>query len=641
MMAIRERTEDEPVRLRVVLAAMLVLLLTLAGTLFRFQVVHGPAYEQSLKDQSLRRIRLPAVRGRICDRNGVCLADSRPSCCLVLYLEELRRPGKWQNTIDEVQKVIRPIAGIIGRPPEVTEDDIRAHIRKRLPLPLTVWRDLDDGALARLAESEALLTQVNVVPASAPASGSADALSRSLPLPKGMDVTVEWVRYYPSNSLAAHVLGYVGRADPAKDSDSQPSHYYLPEWEGRTGIERRMDSALQGTPGSEVVRIDASGYRFVRLRDQEAVARAVWVKDPEPGADVLLAVDTRIQRFAEEALGGATGAVVVVDVQNGDVLALASAPAFNPNQFIPVLSAPLWDALCTDPAHPLVDRAIAGAYAPGSVFKPLTALAALQSGAATADTAFSCPGYYERGSFKLRCWYAPGHGTLRMVKAIEQSCNTYFASLGVLCGFDPIHDTAVRAGIGRRTGIELDGEVSGFMPAPAWKRRRLRDDWRFGDTCNVSIGQGAVAVTPLQMALVTAAIANGGRLFGPRLVLGVQPHGAPVVARPAAQATDLGWSPAALRVLRQGMHDVVMAETGTGIRARIPGVEMAGKTGTAEYGSKTQGRKHGWMIAYAPFDRPRVAVAMVLDDADSGGRSVAPRIHLLMNGLFHEGGLGG
>jgi penicillin-binding protein 2 len=327
----------------------------------------------------------------------------------------------------------------------------------------------------------------------------------------------------------------------------------------------------------------------------------------------------------------------VLDAHSGEVLAMASAPSFDPNAFMPFLPAERWTGLTGDPVKPLLNRAAAAVYAPGSVFKPIVALAALDSGRATPGTRLDCPGYFGLGAYRLRCWNPAGHGTLALRKAIEQSCNSYFAALGLQCGYEAILACATNAGLGEKTGIELDREAPGLVPGPQWKRQRYHDGWRAGDTCNVSIGQGAVSVTALQMAVVTAALANGGLIHRPRLVRGFRPPGAPAfVLRPPEPARRAGWSAEALRTVREGMYDVVMADSGTGHRAAVPGLEMAGKTGTAEYGPKPEGRKHGWMLAFAPFVQPRYAAAMVLDDADSGGRAVAPRVRFLIGRIFAE-----
>lgn len=593
-------------RIRTILFLMLGGLGLLIGTLLWLQVVHGHEYERSLRQQSMRRIRLPAARGRILDRHDVCLADNQPCYCLALYLEEMRRPGKWSNTVAGVSRTLQTLTHIIGRKPLVSESDIWSHIRQRLPLPLVAWRNLDQAALARLAEAPQKLG--------------------------GVDVYVEPVRHYPLNSLAAHVMGYVGKADLAAANEEEDYQFYLPEMQGKSGIERVFNDVMAGEAGGQLVRIDAAGFKHAENVERE----------PRPGADVVLALDARIQALAEAALQGTAGAVVVLDPTNGDVLAMASAPAFNPNLFLPVLTTAMWDEVNGSSEKPLNNRAVTEVYAPGSVFKPLVALAALETGRVSPEATVECTGHFERGGFRMGCWNTQGHGVLAMRRGIEQSCNVYFATIGLQGGYEAVRGMALRAGLGAKTGIALDREARGLVPDEDWKRRVLHEGWRFGDTCNVSIGQGALTVTPLQMAVVAAAIANGGTVYRPRLVLGVRDRDgtfrsrtAPVVAR------TLGCSAASLAVVRGGMRDVVMAPTGTGRRALIEGVTMAGKTGTAEFGEKGAGMKHGWMLVFAPIEQPRYAVAMVVDEAVSGGLTVGPRLHDLMDGIFHGGEGGG
>lgn len=585
-------------RIRLVLLIMLGLLVLLGAMLFDLQVSRKTEFEASLHKQSLRRIRLPAPRGRFFDRNQLCLADNQPCYCLAFNLEDLRQPGRWTNTVVEVQRRIGELKGLMGRKAIIDEEDIWAHIHKRLPLPLVVWRSLDPAALARLSESSVDMT--------------------------GAEIYVEPNRYYPKGELAAHLLGYVGKTD-FSGADMTGFQYYLPEMDGKMGLERQFNKIVVGEPGERLVRIDASGLKRAERIDKEA----------KPGANVILAIDSRIQALAETAIMDVPGAVVVLDPNNGDVLALASSPTFNPNQLMPVFPKALWEQLNNDPAKPMLNKAVAEVYAPGSIFKPVTALAALNSEAVSAATTVDCPGYIMIGNKAVKCWNPNGHGVVDLRRGIEQSCNTYFVTIGLRCGNEAISDLAKLFGLGEKTGIELDREAAGIVPTPEWKQKFWHDDWRNGDTCNFSIGQGALAVTPLQMAVVVAALANGGDVYRPRLVLGLQDvDGNTLTNYPASLMRHLPLAPGVMRVVRQGMHDVVMAPTGTGGRARIPGVEMAGKTGTAEYGEKEDRKKHGWMILFAPYDKPRYAVAMVVDDAVSGGLTVGPRLRSLMMGVF-------
>jgi penicillin-binding protein 2 len=358
---------------------------------------------------------------------------------------------------------------------------------------------------------------------------------------------------------------------------------------------------------------------------------------PTAGKDLVLALDARIQGMAEEALKGERGAAVVIDPRSGEVLALASSPGFDPNLFVSGISQADWARLtASEDDVPLLNRAIASFYPPGSLFKPIVAIAGLENKLWDPDTVVNCPGYYEMGQFRIRCWNVNGHGPVALRKSIEQSCNTYFCTLGRAIGYEAIYHMAQAMGLGQRTGIELDDEFKGLLPDAAWKRSQFKDAWRDGDTANASIGQGFLGVTPLQMAVVCSTIANGGRLYRPRLVRGIRPPGAEL-AEPAPELVrDLNWSARTIDIIRGGMRDVVNAPSGTGKNARLDDVVVAAKTGTAEVGRKGEGRKHVWMMAFAPFDNPRYAVAMVVEEGVSGGSTVGPRVGRLLDGIFSE-----
>jgi len=585
-------------RLRLLYAAMLAAFALLIAQLWRLQVAQGARYERNLARQSIRRVRLPGPRGAMLDRNGQPLAENRPSFSVTLYLGELRlsKPRR-VSLADHVLQVVRRLSERLELPSELTERDIRRHIQQQLPLPLTAWRDLSEESLARVAER--------------------------LAGEPGVDLDVSAVRVYPQAGLACHALGYVGRAEPAEDAEA--FHFQLPEWTGRAGLEKVYDSALRGSAGGQLLRVDVAGFRRDVLDEQPV----------RPGYDLRLALDTDVQRLAERALDGVQGACVVLDPNTGDVLALASAPGYDLNAFVPAIPRALWQTLMDDPARPLLHRAVAGVYPPGSTFKPVTALAALQSGEFTARQEISCPGYFLLGRARFGCWQTQGHGTVDMLRGIRYSCNVIFFRAGLACGHEAIADMARRAGLGAPTGIDLDQDSAGLIPDDAWKRAAQREGWRDGDTCNMAIGQGAVLATPLQMAMLAATLAAEGTVRRPRLVTGLRAPAAAVFQDiPPVIVRRLDVAPEHLRLVREGMRDVVMAEDGTGRKLRVPGVTLAGKTGTAEYGAKGSGLKRGWMIAFGPYEAPRYAVAMVVEEAVSGGSTVAPRLQQLMQGLF-------
>ncbi len=354
-----------------------------------------------------------------------------------------------------------------------------------------------------------------------------------------------------------------------------------------------------------------------------------------PDADLRLAIDLRIQCLAEESIADKPGAVVVLDVLNGDVLALASSPGFEPNELNQSTASPYLDWLQDDPRQPLLNRAISAAYAPASTMKPIVAMAALNSGVATEGTAFDCPGYYDLGHTKVPCWistYGAVHGVVELRQALERSCSTFFSALGLRVGYDRIFELAEALGLGRKTGIEVDAELAGSLRRP----EEMRDPV---DVCRASIGlAGGTSVTAIQMAMITAIIANGGCACKPRLILSKGLSSAPHSEDPVhAPIQDLPCSLNTMRIVRRGMHDVIHGKEGTGKNARVDGVEIAGKTGTSDLASSGDRRRHCWMIAYAPYQDPKYAVALVLENVRMASRTVAPRVGTLLGSVLgHE-----
>lgn len=573
----------------------------LAGAIWFIQIGQGHDYLLSQDRQSIRRVRLPTVRGRIFDRNGICLAGNQPDYGICIYLEELLRSGKKRPTARKAWDMVQELARITGVEPQTTLRRINDHIYMRKPLPMPVWLHLDHKAMARFAE-----------------------ISMHFP---AADIALYPKRIYPCGALAGHIIGYVGTGKAGEDTE-RDYHYYLPDMEGKRGLEKVYNKWLAGSAGGSLIRIDVAGFKH----DEESI------REPVPGGDLRLSLDLRLQRLAEEALAGECGAAVIVNPENGDVLAMASAPGFDPGMFYPHLAVHTWQALVEDKRKPLFNRAISGSYAPGSIFKPLIAIAALIQGKATADTVLKCDGSLALGGRVFSCHGGVAHGDLDIARALEVSCNVFFYKLGLQCGYDAIYHMALAAGFGEKTGLDLDGESAGLLPSKSWKRQTKGELWRDGDTCNIAIGQGDLLVTPLQMAMFAAAIANGGRLYRPRLVIGRKRHDQsefePV---PPILERDLRWSADHLAVVREGMRRVVCEPSGTGHLAGLPQVAMAGKTGTAEFGRKGSGRQRGWMILFAPFARPQYAVAMVMDAASgSGGADVGPRLGKMMAEIFAD-----
>lgn len=584
----------ESTRVVILLGFVLLMLSIIGFSLFRIQVVNNLKYDKNLEKQSIRRVLLPGIRGRIFDRNGICLADNRPNYSIALYLEEMRKPGSMSRTVSNITNSIAKLSQDLGVTTAVVADDIVKHMRMRRPMPFVVWDGISNELMARF----------KVVQNKHP----------------GFAIIYEPVREYPQMKSAGHVLGYVGKSHPVV-SDENPFNYYTPGMVGRNGIELSFDDKLSGKAGGKLIRVDASGFYH---EDEQ-------FKAPVRGEDVTLTIDMRIQKLAETALGGSRGSVVILDVNNGDIIAMVSEPSYDPNDFSPSISRELYQKMISDEGNPFLNRAIRGTYAPGSTFKPLIGLTALINDVVDDAQGHDCPGYYQVGNVKIHCWNRYGHGLLDLRGALEQSCNTYFCWLGIETGYDRIYHLADSIGFGKKTGINLPYESSGLLPSDSWKRRRFNQGWRTGDTANISIGQGFLHVTPLQLAVMVSTLANGGHVYRPRIAL--------EWGKPGEEVVYMPWKFEDINPIREGMYQVIEAPAGSGKRAKVDGVRMAGKTGTAEYGKKSEGKKNTWMVAYVPFYAPKYAIVVLVEDGASGGTTVAPKIKYIVEGLQQMNGI--
>ena len=590
--------------------------LVLGVSLYRLQTEKAGEFAEVETTQTTRRISVPALRGRILDRSGRVLADCRPSRCVVCNLEELQQRGGRSNTVNAIDAAVDELSAAIGVARILTREQIARHVARASALPLTVWRDLDEKAFARFAER-------------------ADAFP-------GFDMAVRAERRYPYGTLAAHVIGYTGRGRPGEDAAATPAelmgtHFFEElELKGRKGVEGFYNRYLAGFPGERFLRVDARGFRPRKSAGKELADAAADDIAPADGLDLELTLDVDVQAELERQLDGVTGAGVVLDPRDGAVLAMASSPTFNPNDCIPHLTPAVYSTLTNAPAKRGQNRAISEAYAPGSTFKPITALAALSTGWLP-DDEYDCIGVYQLGPWKLRCWDYYGHGPINMRQALEQSCNTFFCNIGSAIGTNALVEAARAFGLGSCTGIDLGGETSGVVPDESWKKLHYNEPWYPGDTCQMAIGQGMLLVTPLQMAVVAATLANGGTRVRPYLhkkggKAGEEPREWPV-------GPTVPFAQESIDLVREGMRDVVVSGTGRKIGIGLP-VTCAGKTGTAEIGRGETRRKNTWVIAFAPYEQPTVAIAMIVERGESGGKTVAPRVNAVFAKIFGrtEGG---
>jgi penicillin-binding protein 2 len=572
----------------------LALFAAMAGRLYYLQVVESEKYK-TLADENRINLRLlPPPRGRILDRNGLPLAVNQQNYQLVLIPEQT---DDMEATLDALAKIV-PV-GVNDR-----RRILREAKRKRRFVPITVRENLE-------------WTEVAQIEVNAP----------DLP---GVMIDVGRSRSYPAGTVAAHVLGYVG-AVTEREMTTEPLLQVPGFRVGRAGMERVHDAVLRGEGGSSQVEVNAFGRVIRELSRDEG----------DPGSDVRLTIDLNLQRYATERLGEESASAVVLNIHNGEILASVSNPSFDPNAFNRGLTSAEWRTLATAQRAPLINKVFAGRYAPGSTYKMIVALAALERGIITPDTRVFCPGHLTFGDAKFHCWQKRGHGSLDVLEAITRSCDVFFYEVARRTGIDAIGAMARRFGLGSPVGLDLPGEEAGLVPSPEWKRAVLGDVWHRGETLISGIGQGYLLTTPLQLAVMTAQLANGGRAIRPRLTRSIGPNEPANDDRPA-DGPSLGLSPGSLALMKRAMEQVVNVPHGTAFRARIKsaGFEMAGKTGTVQVRRisraereagirKTEDipwaeRDHALFVGYAPMHAPRLAVAVVVEHGGGGSAVAAP-----------------
>lgn len=573
-------------------AGKVAVLAVLAGRLYQLQVTQSARY-LTLSDENRISLRLIAPRrGRILDRMGRALADNRQVYRLVLTAERVQGVDQTLNALSTL----------------ITIDDndrkrVARDIERRRPfVPVTVRDDLRWDEVARV-EVE------------------------SLDLP-GVSVDEGFSRQYRFGDMLAPVVGYVAAVSEAEAGDDPLLD--LPGFRiGKAGVEKRYDVPLRGAAGTTQLEVNAVG-RTVRVLDR---------KDSEQGVDLTISIDLDLQRTAVSRLGAESGSAVVVDVQTGEILVMASTPAYDPDAFNRGLATEEWKALAEDPKAPLINKAISGLYAPGSTFKPVVALAGLERGVINPSTTVFCPGVLRLGNLSFHCWRRGGHGSVRLREALTQSCDCYFYEAAKRVGVDKIAQMGRRLGLGAPLGVDLPHERGGLLPTRDWKTARFGTPWSTGETVITGIGQGYVLCTPLQLAVMTARIANGGRAVVPRLARDADFAEAAGLAE-TPRTTEI--SSAHLRAVQEGMYNVVNSARGTakGAAIRIPGFAMAGKTGTSQVRRISRAerragviknehlpwerRDHALFIGYAPYERPRYAVAVVIEHGGAGSKAAAP-----------------
>jgi penicillin-binding protein 2 len=595
--------------------------------LWWIQVAHGPEWTAQIRGSSQATVRIPSVRGEIKDRNGVTLVQNRASYEVDFYLPDMVKgyrerfgsppTSEYRATINGMPKDVKEpdIIKIVnnGIVPRLNDLDLardynagrlQKHYRNDTEVPFSYVKDIDFPTLAKFSEHDV-----------------------GLP---GVELAIKPVRSYVYGALASHILGYVSMPDDIDKEEAKKFTFYQGDLEGKSNVEKIMDEYLRGKPGVRYLRRNAKGTIDGVLREDP----------PEQGANVFLTLDARIQAITEEALRAVPRAgAVVVDPNNGNILAMVSVPSFDPNTFIPSIKAKDWTALQKDEGDPLVNRAIS-CLPPGSTFKLITSLAGLRGTKNLANTRYSCGGGVSYGDHFFQCWINEKHsthGTIGLADAIKVSCDSYFYQYGNAASIQSIDHIGKMLGIGEESGLQLTGEQTGNMPGPEWMQiHHPQERWSQAQTANVSIGQGYTLVSPLQLAMAYVAIANGGTCYYPRLVDKVlKQDGSPVLddqGNPAAPQprvrSDLRQevSPDHIELVRKGLWKVVNEDGGTGGRARLKDWVVAGKTGTAQATVRGHKDNCAWFACFAPFDHPKYVVAVMVQGSEGHGGSVAAPI---------------
>ncbi|WP_377511712.1 penicillin-binding protein 2 [Octadecabacter sp. R77987] len=548
---------------------------------------------------------LPPPRGLIFDINGIPLAGNEQNYRIVMVREDA----------GDVENVLARLSRLVPLPPEAIENAL-VELRRSAFVPVTIadrltWDDI---------------TRVTV---NAPA------------LP-GVIAEVGLSRLYPMQSDMAHVVGYVGPVsdyDLGRIDDNDPL-LRIPRFQiGKTGVENKMERALRGSAGSRRIEVNAVGRVMRELDRQEGV----------PGADLQLSVDARLQNYLQVRMQGESASAVVIDLENGDLRAIGSAPTFDPNLFVRGISVADWRGLNEDKYLPLSAKAVQGAYPPGSTFKMVTALAALENGDVDPEETVYCGGHTDVSDVRFHCWKRSGHGNINLHESLKQSCDVYYYDLAQRVGIDKIAEMARKLGIGIKHDVPLSAVSSGLAPDKAWKAEVRGEDWRIGDTVNASIGQGYVLASPLQLAIMTARIATG-RSVTPRLVRAIDG-----VEQPSGAGEPLGLNENYLRRVRQSMYAVTNHNRGTGFGSRIveDAFRMAGKTGTSQVRRITaeerargvtrnedlpwERRDHALFVSFAPFENPKYAVAVVVEHGGGGSVAAAPIARDIMLQALYDG----
>ena len=661
------------------MAVLTLLYLVIAARLWKEQVLSVSEYDSAIDKQTIRRIRQPAVRGRIITSDNKVLADNIPVYNVVFDLSSMRQPGRAQNTINYIVAAAKRVADTIGREnplkydilfvfkkmhngdsnyiiettsrfakilhrtPTLRRSVIEKYIEKYPKRAYTVFKDLSTDEYEKIKPEikntpgvilteNTITNQITYHPA-LPMTVFKNLTEEELakvaeisPHINGMDIITLPQRRYQYGTTACHLIGYIRKDDPREAEDRKKYFYYIPDKKGKSGLEKVYDTSikngdieirgLRGSPGNSLVKVDFRGYVYETIGNPIQAQR---------GHDIILTLNFEAQQIAEKLMHGKRGAFVLLDADSGAVLAMVSSPAYDLSKFIPHLSPEYYKELQNDPGKPLFNRALLGVYEPGSIIKPIVSIALLENGMPPDEVVF-CGGRSYIGNAQIKCasWRHGGHGPVNVVTALKQSCNVFFIEQGRVLGLEKIAEVFDAVGVGKKTEFALPN-AKGLLPSRAGKYQRTKRKWTTFDTALISIGQGEIGVTPLQAALFTALIANGGTLWRPYILQSVKDDKGNTIFinKPYARA-KLNIPSEALRLIHKGMYEVVHGVNGSGVRGNATKIVLSGKTGTAQKGKRGNMHQNTWFTCFGTYKNKRYALAVFVEDGASGGRTCAP-----------------
>jgi penicillin-binding protein 2 len=593
---------------RAIFATVLIIFffVVIVARLWVLQISSVEEYKH-LADNNRVRIRsVPPPRGHILDKFGREIVTNRPSFNVVMIREDSF----------DIDDVLKRLSSVLDEDLEKLWEKIRDAAGTPLYLPIILKEDIDWETLAYLENHKYKFS--------------------------GIRIEVQPVRTYHYGDLAANAIGYIGSINKKQLAEDQSDVYEGGDLIGKRGLEKLREADLRGEKGTSSTEVNARGFEQRQLKNI----------DPLAGRDIHLTIDAELQQVAEQfmSVGDKAGAVIALEVNTGRVLAAASSPTIHLDDFIGGISQKNWDALLNNPKHPLINKVVQGAYPPGSTYKVITAMAGLASGAIDENTVFYCPGYYYFGRRVYRCWKHSGHGAVDIRRAITESCDVFFYQVGQRVGVDKLAEYANKFGLGIKTGVEMEHEKSGLTPTQKWKRKRYQEKWHEGETLSVAIGQGFNLMTPLQICLMTSAVANGGKLYKPQLIEAVSTPEGEIVERfsPELIGELSKRDKSFLPIIKDGLFGVVHGKRGTARKVKIEGLTIAGKTGTAQVvriaqykGLKEKDipykfRDHAWFTCYAPAENPQIAVTVLVEHGLHGGSGAGPIARLVLKKYFES-----